>query len=837
MQRKASKINKKAKHPNFSAAVVIAAALIVQIIFLNYNISFAAFQFQTKNPNTEVGNDNSNGGTQSWTNAARVETSDDSYATSALSDDEASKYLKVTNFAFTIPSAAVIKGVVVDAERKVSKDESDGFSPVKDAAVRLVKGGIIGSTDRSAATSYPKSDAYESHGDQSDLWGLVLTPADVNASNFGAAFAAKKYGADGGNVTVSVDHIRITVYYNNPPVSNNSIVSGDEDTAQTITLGAADADGDALTYFIVTAPFHGSLGPISGNQVTYTPSQNYNGSDSFAFKANDGSDDSNTALVSITVNAVNDAPAAQNQNASTDEDLAIIITLPATDVENDPLTYSIETVPTNGVLGAVSGNQVTYTPNLNFNGSDSFTFKANDGQADSNVATVNITINPVNDPPVASGQNITTDEDTAVTITLSASDPEGNPLSYAVVSEPANGALSAVADNQVTYTPGANFNGQDSFTFKANDGQTDGNTALISITVNAVNDAPILAPIGNKSVTKPETLQFTAIATDPESPPEILTFSLVEPPAGASINASSGEFSWTPGESIAAGDYTVIVQISDGSLTDSETIMITINAANVPENAGNNGAGGGNASSAASGVSGYSQSFATPVEGGKIILPKSGSEIQLNVPPGAVSANTLFAITAAPQETYSNPDLSSGLVKVNDLVFEITAADGTVPVTVFLQPLAISFHYQDSDIPGVDEIGLAIYLWDKTSGQWIALPSQVDAANNAVSAATVHLSVFGLMSPAQPVNNSVAAAINQSVLEKPSEPKKETAAINEPAPKSASAPAPAPAPEVSKNNSKQSATAVNSSGFLAAAGAISKDLLGAIYNYFKSFFQ
>ena len=110
---------------------------------------------------------------------------------------------------------------------------------------------------------------------------------------------------------------------------------------------------------------------------------------------------------------------------------------------------------------------LTYTPNLNYNGSDSFTFVANDGTVNSVLATVSIIVTPVNDIPVADNQNVTVTEDIAKDITLTASDADGDPLTFTIVSSPANGTLSGTAPN-VTYTPNLDYNGSDSFTFKVN---------------------------------------------------------------------------------------------------------------------------------------------------------------------------------------------------------------------------------------------------------------------------------------------------------------------------------------------------------------------------------
>ena len=133
---------------------------------------------------------------------------------------------------------------------------------------------------------------------------------------------------------------------------------------------------------------------------------------------------------------------------------------------------------------------LTYDPAANYNGADSFTFKANDGQVDSAVATVSITVTPVNDTPIAQGQSVTTLEDTPKAITLTGSDADGDALSFTVVTGPAHGTLTGTVPN-LTYSPAANYNGADSFTFQASDGQVDSAPAMVSITVDA---APLDAP-------------------------------------------------------------------------------------------------------------------------------------------------------------------------------------------------------------------------------------------------------------------------------------------------------------------------------------------------------
>src|SRR6185436_11047846 len=156
---------------------------------------------------------------------------------------------------------------------------------------------------------------------------------------------------------------------------------------------------------IVVGPAHGTLSGTAP-ALTYTPALNYNGGDSFTFKARDASLDSNIATVTLTVAAVNDAPVANAQAVVTNEDTAKALVLTATDIDSPTLTYSVVTAPAHGALTGTAPN-VTYVPTANYNGPDSFTFKASDGTLFSNVATVSITVSPVNDAPIANAQTAT----------------------------------------------------------------------------------------------------------------------------------------------------------------------------------------------------------------------------------------------------------------------------------------------------------------------------------------------------------------------------------------------------------------------------------------------
>ena len=379
-------------------------------------------------------------------------------------------------------------------------------------------------------------------------------------------------GTDSGLISITVNSV------NDLPVAGDQTLSTNEDTALTGTLTATDVDGDTLTYSLGTAPTHGGLSiTASTGAFTYTPAANYHGPDSFTFNVNDGHSGTDSGLISITVNSVNDLPIAADQSLITNEDTVLNGTLTATDVDGDALSYSQLTAPTHGTLSITAATGAfTYTPAANYHGSDSFTFTVNDGHGGTDSGLISITVNSVNDFPIAADQSLSTNEDTALVGTLTATDVDGDTLSYTQLVGPAHGTLSITAGTGAfTYTPTANYNGPDSFTFTVSDGHSGTDTGLISITVNSVNDLPVA---GDQTLSTPEdtALVGTLTATDVES----ITFTftqLVGPAHGTlSITASTGAFTYTPAANYHGPDsFTFTVTDGNGG-TDSGLISITV---------------------------------------------------------------------------------------------------------------------------------------------------------------------------------------------------------------------------------------------------------------------
>src|SRR5207247_1668407 len=193
----------------------------------------------------------------------------------------------------------------------------------------------------------------------------------------------------------------------------------------------------------------------------------------------------------------------------------------------------------------------TYMPALNFNGIDSFTYKASDDQAQSGVATVTITVTPVNDAPVAANDDsYTTAEDTQLTVSAPGvlandSDVDGDPLTAILVSSPAHGTLNLNSDGSFSYVPAANYNGPDSFTYKANAGQADSAIATVSITITGVNDAPVAA---DDSASTPEDIAVTIapLANDSDVDGDSLTITSATATNGTVVIVGGTNLLFTP---------------------------------------------------------------------------------------------------------------------------------------------------------------------------------------------------------------------------------------------------------------------------------------------------
>ncbi len=374
--------------------------------------------------------------------------------------------------------------------------------------------------------------------------------------------------------------------FNEPPVAAPDAAELDEDSTVTINVLANDSDpdyGDTLSVVGITQPAHGVVAINEDGSVTYTPVANYNGPDSFTYTVSDADGETDTALVSVTVNPVNDVPVAVDDVASLDEDSSTVIDVLAndSDIDGDVLSVAAVTQPAHGVAVVNADGTVTYTPVANYNGADSFTYTVTDPDGATDTALVSVTVNPLNDAPVAVDDVAALDEDSSTVIEVldNDSDIDGDVLIVTAVTQPTHGVAVVNADGTVTYTPVADYNGPDSFTYTISDGAGGTDTATVSLTVNPLNDAPVA--IDDTAATDEDVALVIAaadlLANDSDIDGDTLTItSFTQPAHGSVVDNGDGTFTYTP-DANYNGDDSFTYTVSDGNgASDSATVDITV---------------------------------------------------------------------------------------------------------------------------------------------------------------------------------------------------------------------------------------------------------------------
>lgn len=451
--------------------------------------------------------------------------------------------------------------------------------PVNDAPVATSATlGVRGAADVALTASDVDGDALTftiasppSHGT------LTGTPPHLHYAADGAFVGDDSFTFQVSDGQLTSAPATVTLHVNTAdaaPVATSTQPVGIEDMPLFIGLSAFDPDGDTLTYTIEAMPQHGTIAGTPPN-LTYQPVADFNGDDSLRFSVSDGIKRSEIATVAIHVLAVNDAPVATSQTVDAVEDTPLDIPLDLSDVDGDPLTIDAFFINHGSVT--FRGTTATFVPAANFHGTASFTYQAFDGFAVSQRAVVTINVASVNDAPVASPLSRSLNEDTATTITLAGSDVDGDPLTFAVATPPQHGTLSGTPP-QLIYTPAANYNGSDSFTFTASDGSLTSAPATVSITILAVNDPPVPQ---NATVTTDEDTPVTVTlqATDVDS--STLTFSIAAAPPDGAVALSGTGLTYTPALN-ATGQRTVTFRVSDGQLSATGTVTINITPENDP---------------------------------------------------------------------------------------------------------------------------------------------------------------------------------------------------------------------------------------------------------------
>ncbi len=507
----------------------------------------------------------------------------------------------------------VFNGNVLDNDSDVDGDNLTIVSVNQDtdvvgSQITLPSGALL-TLNPDGSFNYDPNNAFE-----------YLQQVETETDSFTYTVSDGNGGGQSATVTMTIDGVNdapdarddaLTIEEDTPASGNVLVDNGsgpDSDPEDdTLVIAAVNGEADDVDNEI-TLPSGALLKLNADGSFVYTPVAGFTGTDTFDYTISDAGDSvddatglTDTATVTITVmaDAVNEPPVAADDAFGTDEDTLLSGNVlsdnsngPDSDPDGDSLTVTLGQDVTNGTLTLDPDGTFTYTPKDDYNGTDSFTYTLSDGEGGSDTATVTITVDPVNDPPVAQDDALATDEDTPVSGNVLSdngsgpdSDIDGDVLTVSLLQDVSDGTLTLGTDGAFTYIPGVDVNGVDMFAYQVSDGDmTD--TATVTIAVDPVNDAPVAADdafsTDEDTPVSGNVLSDNGNGADSDIDGDALTVSLLQDVSdGTVILNADGTFTYTP-EIDFFGTDTFTYRVSDGNLADTATVTIVVDPVNDP---------------------------------------------------------------------------------------------------------------------------------------------------------------------------------------------------------------------------------------------------------------
>jgi len=359
---------------------------------------------------------------------------------------------------------------------------------------------------------------------------------------------------------------------NDTPWITSETITVKEDELIMIKPKYGDPDGDTVQLQLIQNPKNG-LALKQGETWLFFPDTNYNGKDTLRFSASDGTLQSE-ALITLQIEAVNDAPIASDSIIKTEEGTSVQFELNATDPENNTITYRLTAAPKHGDLIINKDGKCNYTPFENYNGKDSFSYRASDKSAEGNLGSVNIEVSPKNEAPQVMDATFALEEDGKLPIKLIASDPDGDSITFSIAAQPKNGTLTGSGPSY-QYTPKSNYHGTDSFMVSASDGKLKSKAAKISLNVTGKNDAPsFVSSLKALSVGYRETpYRMQLEVTDPDN--DNLTIEIKDQPEQGRCFINGTELLYLPDPGFT-GMENIKLEVSDGDLSSQTVLSVPI---------------------------------------------------------------------------------------------------------------------------------------------------------------------------------------------------------------------------------------------------------------------
>jgi VCBS repeat-containing protein len=385
---------------------------------------------------------------------------------------------------------------------------------------------------------------------------------------------------------------------NQPPALSTTTLAATEDSTLNAQLAATDPEGKAITFALGSGAQHGQVTVAASGAVNYVPAANYAGTDTFTVRVTDQKGLSSTGTVSVNVANVNDAPAITTTTLNATEDTVLAAQIVATDPDNSPLAFTLVTnaqhgmvsIPNGGPVSTTNSGAVSYTPDSNYFGADSFTVRVSDGAGGEVTGTVNIAVASVNDAPTLTSPQFVVSEDGSVSGQMTSTDIENENVQYSIATGAAHGQVVLQPNGALQYTPAPDYFGADQFVVTLSDG-TASTQANVSLTVTPVNDAPVAAD-DELRLPFAASIAVPLLGNDHDVDGEVLQVSILTQPGGGTLsvtapnsvsfapdNAFNGPIRFTYRVTDAAGvtaDATVRAVIGDFSglyyLSDETTV-------------------------------------------------------------------------------------------------------------------------------------------------------------------------------------------------------------------------------------------------------------------------